>query len=102
MFGRMLPTDDQDKLRLAEFAALEPIDAHTHIARTTPEFVAMLERLHMHVLDILYVNDRNPFNPYRAILGTQRQRALNFIASSMGHTQLCRRSIRVIQSCNFS
>ena len=47
-------------LRLAEFAALEPIDANTHIARTTPEFVAMLERLHMHALDILYVNDRNP------------------------------------------
>ena len=33
MFGRMFATDDQDKLGLAEFAALEPIDSHTHIAR---------------------------------------------------------------------
>ena len=28
MFGRMFATDDQDKLRLAEFVALEPIDSH--------------------------------------------------------------------------
>jgi predicted TIM-barrel fold metal-dependent hydrolase len=86
MFGRMFATEDQGKLRLAEFAALEPIDVHTHIAQTTPEFVAMLERLHMHVLDILVVNDRRS---YRSTLEPQRQDALNFIASNMGHAQLC-------------
>lgn len=86
MFGQMFATDDPDKLGLAEFAALEPIDSHTHIALTTPEFVAILQHLHMHVLDILCVNDRSP---YRANMGPQRQSALNFIASSMGHAQLC-------------
>ena len=65
MFGRMFATDDQDNVRLSEFGALEPIHSHSHIALTTPEFVAMLQRLHARVLDILLVNDRQP---YRATL----------------------------------
>ena len=85
-FGRMFATEDPNKLWLAEFAALEPIDAHTHISQTTPEFVAMLQRLHMHVLDILVLNDRRP---YRATLEPQRQDAFNFIASSTGRAKLC-------------
>jgi predicted TIM-barrel fold metal-dependent hydrolase len=98
MFGRMFATEDQDKLRLAEFAALEPIDVHTHIAQTTPEFVAMLERLHLHVLDILVVNDHSS---YRSTLEPQRQDALNFIASNMGHAQLCT-TFDPFQADNFS
>jgi len=82
----MFTSEDQDKLRLAEFAALEPIDAHTHIAQASPEFLAMLERLHMHVLDILFVNHHMP---YRASLKPQRQDALDFIASSTRHARLC-------------
>ena len=46
---------------LQEFTSLEPIDAHTHISQTGPAFVAMLDRLHMHVLDILYVDDTTPY-----------------------------------------
>jgi predicted TIM-barrel fold metal-dependent hydrolase len=72
--------------RLAEFTSLEPIDAHTHISQTGPEFVGMLERLRMHVLDILYVDDTSP---YRASLEPQKQDALKFVDSSMGHAQLC-------------
>ena len=65
LFGRMPATEDHDKL--AEFAALEPINSHTHIALTTLEFVAMLQRLHVHVLDVLVVNDRQPLGrPGRA------------------------------------
>jgi len=85
MFGRMFATEDQDKLRLAEFVALEPIDTHTHIAQTSPEFVAMLERLHLHVLDILYVDNTNP---YRSSLDRQKQDALEFVASSKGLAKL--------------
>ena len=71
---------------LAAFTALEPIDAHTHVSQTGPAFVGMLERLHMHVLDILYVDDTDPNHTSTE---PQRQDAMKFIASSNGHAQLC-------------
>ena len=71
---------------MAEFTSLEPIDAHTHISQSGPAFVGMLERLHMHVLDILYADDTDP---YRTSLEPQKQDALKFVASSMGRAQLC-------------
>ncbi len=71
---------------LAAFTALEPIDAHTHISQTGPAFVTTLERLHMHVLDILYVDDTDPNH---TSMEPQKQGALEFIASSNGHAQLC-------------
>ena len=72
--------------RLAEFSSLEPIDAHTHVGQTSPAFVAMLQRLHMHVLDILYVDDHRP---YHVAMEPQRQNALSFIDSATGHAWLC-------------
>jgi hypothetical protein len=72
--------------RLTEFASLDPIDAHTHISQTGPAFVGMLERLHLRVLDILYVDDTDP---YRSSTEPQKQDALRFMASSPGHAQLC-------------
>jgi predicted TIM-barrel fold metal-dependent hydrolase len=71
---------------LAEFTSLEPIDAHTHISQTGPAFVAMLGRLHMHVLDILYVDDTDPD---RASIVQQKRDALRFVDSSPEHAQLC-------------
>ena len=72
--------------RLEEFTSLEPIDAHTHISEATPAFSAMLDRLHMQVLDILYVDDTDP---YRALMEPQKGDAQKFAASSGGHAQLC-------------
>ncbi|HEY0796998.1 MAG TPA: amidohydrolase [Acidisarcina sp.] len=71
---------------LADFSSLEPIDAHTHIFHTGPAFVAMLTRLHMHVLNIMYVDDTDP---YRPTTHPQEEDALNFIASSKGRAKLC-------------
>ena len=71
---------------LQEFTSLEPIDAHTHISQAAPAFLAMLDHLHMHVLDILYVDDTTP---YRASMQPQKQDALKFLASSPGRAQLC-------------
>lgn len=76
----------RERLELAELASLEPIDAHTHISRSGSEFAAMLERLHIHVLDILYVDDTQEL---RASLDRQREDALQFIVSSNGHATLC-------------
>jgi predicted TIM-barrel fold metal-dependent hydrolase len=71
---------------LSDFTSLEPIDAHTHISQTDPAFILMLERLHMHVLDILYVDDTTP---ERAALEPQRLDALKFVVSSRARGQLC-------------
>ena len=81
-----LPNRLLTRIRSAELSSLDPIDAHTHVSQTGPAFTAMLARLHMHVLDILYVDDTTP---YRTSTEPQRQDALKFLASSMGHAQLC-------------
>jgi predicted TIM-barrel fold metal-dependent hydrolase len=69
-----------------ELSSLEPIDAHTHISRTDPAFSTMLDRLHMHVLDILYVDDTNP---NRKLLEPQKQEAMKFVDSAPGRAWLC-------------
>ena len=64
---------------LQSFTSLEPIDTHTHVRRSDPRFDAMLNRLNVHVLDIILVDDRNPEeNDLRA----ERDAALNFIRGS--------------------
>ena len=71
---------------LQALAALEPIDTHTHVAKGDPRFYAMLDRLHMHILDILLVDDQEA---YRRDLNTQRQDAEAVIEHSSGHAALC-------------
>jgi predicted TIM-barrel fold metal-dependent hydrolase len=71
---------------LKQLATLEPIDAHTHISAAAPQFSAMLDDLHIHVLDILYVDDTNR---YRSSIEKQKADALKFIASSYGRGTLC-------------
>ncbi len=71
---------------LAEFTSLEPIDTHVHVFQTGTAFVRMLEQLHLHVLDILVVDDTTPSKKAKE---PQRHDALNFIAASMGHARFC-------------
>jgi predicted TIM-barrel fold metal-dependent hydrolase len=71
---------------LAALASLEPIDSHVHVFQTGPAFVGMLKRLHMHVMDVLVVDD---MVPYRASMEPQKEDALKFVASSMGLAKLC-------------
>lgn len=71
---------------LSEFSSLEPMDVHTHIYLGSPEFSAMLDRLHLRVLDILYVDDTDS---YLRSLDTERNDALSFINSTAGHALLC-------------
>lgn len=71
---------------LTEFSSLEPIDVHTHIYRVSPDFSAMLDRLHTRVLDILYVDDTDP---YLRSLPTERSDAFGFVNSASGHARLC-------------
>jgi predicted TIM-barrel fold metal-dependent hydrolase len=71
---------------LADFSSLEPIDTHAHVFQTGPDFLGMLERLHMHILDVLVVDDTNP---YRTTIEPGKTDALKFIAASAGHAWLC-------------
>ena len=45
---------------LREFAALAPIDSHTHVYKRSPAFYAMLKELNLHILDILVDDDTIP------------------------------------------
>ena len=74
------------KSDLHGLAVLEPVDTHTHVAKGDPGFYAMLDRLHMHILDILLVDDQEA---YRKDLKTQRQDAEAVIEASHGHAALC-------------
>jgi predicted TIM-barrel fold metal-dependent hydrolase len=45
---------------LKGFAALDPIDTHTHVFKDDPAFPTMLSRLRLHVLDICVFTDKEP------------------------------------------
>jgi predicted TIM-barrel fold metal-dependent hydrolase len=74
------------KSNLRALAALEPIDTHTHVAKSDARFNAMLDRVHMHILDIILVDDHEP---YRKDLNTQRQDAEAVVHASPGNQKLC-------------
>jgi len=71
---------------LRKFAALEPIDTHTHAFQNAPVFQAMLKRLHLHIVDICVVDDHSEF---QKDLATQRGLALEVVHGSDGHASLC-------------
>src|ERR1039458_4219866 len=57
-FAVDLPSSDPVLSReLKDFAALNPIDTHTHVFNTNPAFVEMLRQLHLQIVDICVVND---------------------------------------------
>lgn len=45
---------------LKPFAAVDPIDTHTHVFHNDPAFPAMLNRLRLHLLDICVFTDKEP------------------------------------------
>ena len=71
---------------LSGLASLEPIDTHTHVAKSNPAFYAMLDRLHMHIVDIILVDDHDS---YRKDLNTERADAEAVVRASHGHVSLC-------------
>jgi hypothetical protein len=80
------PERASNEKALQSFAALQPIDAHVHVFKTDPAFQAMLERLHLTLLNILVVDDTLP---YRKQWKPQVDDALALMRSSHGHVALC-------------
>ena len=84
--SRKHPESSPAKSELQALAALQPIDTHTHVAKADADFYALLDRLHMHILDIVLVDDHEE---YRKSLGPQLQDALRVVQGSHGHAALC-------------
>jgi hypothetical protein len=75
------PFTDQE---LQQFDALSPIDTHTHIYQNAPEFFALLQRLNIHVLDILVAHTSD-----QGALDKESEQAWQFVRASDGHATLC-------------
>lgn len=71
---------------LSAFAALAPIDTHTHVFASDAAFNAMLKRLNLHLVDILVVDDQSP--DYKQ-LSAQVDAAWKFVKGSDGRAVYC-------------
>lgn len=71
---------------LKAFAALEAIDAHTHVFQSSPLFTHLINRLNLHLIDILVADDhgKHPLS-----LATQRSQALKVIGENAERVALC-------------
>jgi predicted TIM-barrel fold metal-dependent hydrolase len=70
---------------LPRFSALAPVDTHAHVFADGP-FIDMLEKLNLHILDILVVDDNSP--SHRS-LEDQRSKALAVVHAGKGYVKLC-------------
>ncbi|MGO9242922.1 MAG: amidohydrolase family protein [Bryobacteraceae bacterium] len=71
---------------LTGFSALAPIDAHTHLYKDDLAFGALLRRLNLRLLDILVIDDRDP---YFKSLEPQRSDVLKVVRATAGRAVLC-------------
>lgn len=71
---------------LHAFTALQPVDAHVHVLRVDPRLNALIDRLNLHLLDILVVDDRDPDMNN---LQSERIAADAFIHTTNGRAVLC-------------
>src|SRR5690348_14335533 len=77
--GEFSPTE------LKSFAVLGAIDTHAHIFVTDPNFIAMLKRLNMHVLDICVAHSAASVKD----LPHEISEAEDFVKASGGQAALC-------------
>jgi predicted TIM-barrel fold metal-dependent hydrolase len=70
---------------LRRFRALSPVDVHAHVFAPVP-FIPMLQKLNLHILDILVVDDMPTGH---GDLDKQRSEALAVVHASHGYAALC-------------
>lgn len=71
-----------------QFAALDPIDTHAHIYHPAPNFTSIINRLNLHIVDILVI-DNHGNNKISASLPLQRAAALSVIEPNKDRMVLC-------------
>ena len=69
-----------------QFAALDVIDTHTHIFAPSPVFTQMTERLNLHMVDILVMDNHGKKTK---ALSQQRARAMSVINQNRNRVRLC-------------
>ena len=79
------PFSDQE---LRAFAALEPVDTHTHAYQNAPALFAMLKRLNLHIVDITLINDQEK-NPEWMDLAKERRDTWGVVSGSKGSAFFC-------------
>jgi predicted TIM-barrel fold metal-dependent hydrolase len=71
---------------LQNFRALAPIDTHAHVFSADPAIISMLQKLNLHILDILVVSDMGVGH---GDLATQRREAWAVAHAAGGNVALC-------------
>ncbi len=71
---------------IQQFAALDPIDTHTHAFQAAPALYAMLKKLNLHTLDITLVDDHDPETKD---ISRVRKDAWNVVHHSDGYMAFC-------------
>ena len=71
---------------LVSFSAVAPIDVHVHLYKDDPAFGAVLKRLNLRVLDIIVIDDRDP---YGKGLEPQRSDTLKVVHVTAGRAVFC-------------
>ncbi len=67
-----------------KFSELDPIDTHVHIYQNDAAFLALLQRLNVHVLNIVVAH-----TPDQRALDQERRQAWDFVRASHGQATLC-------------
>lgn len=71
---------------LLNFRAIAPIDTHAHAFSSDPAFISLLQKLNLHILDILVVSDMGVGH---GDLATQRREAWALAHAAGGNVALC-------------
>ena len=80
------PAADNQSGWLEAFARMNPIDAHIHVFKPDPAFLALLDRLHLEALNICVLDNRDP--DYQG-LEPQRSQVSSVARSSSGRAAMC-------------
>ncbi len=70
---------------LTGFAAMQPVDTHVHVFKTDSEFIVLLGRLRLHVLDIEVADNQRIFGDLKAEMAL----AEKFTRENSKHASLC-------------
>jgi hypothetical protein len=73
--------DSQSEFK--DLAAFEPIDVHVHLFKKDPGVIALLEQMHMRILDIYLVNSR------QKQLNPMREQGKDMLRYGEGHIAWC-------------
>src|ERR1700722_4202819 len=71
---------------MKNFVAIDPIDIHTHILRNDPAFSAMLQSLHLHLLNVLVIDPKD--DPAHPLFPAHQPAAWQFNSSNSSRVSL--------------